>query len=82
MEFIERKEYLDWLIRWKDRQIIKVVSGVRRSGKSTMFEIFCDYLLQNGVDAAQIIAVNFEDVEYEHLTHYRTLYDYILNSPQ
>ena len=77
VELIERKEYLDWLIRWKDRQIIKVVSGVRRSGKSTMFEIFCDYLLQNGVDATQIIAVNFEDVEYEHLTHYRALYDYI-----
>ena len=54
MELIERKEYLDWLIRWKERQIIKIVSGVRRSGKSTMFEIFCDYFLQNGVDAAQI----------------------------
>ena len=77
MEFIERKEYLDWLIRWKEQQIIKVVSGVRRSGKSTMFEIFCSYLLQNGVDAAQIITINFEDVDYEHLTHYRALYDYI-----
>lgn len=77
MKIIERKEYLDWLIRWKEQQIIKVVSGVRRSGKSTMFEIFRDYLLQNGVDTTQITTINFEDVDYEHLTNYRDLYDYI-----
>lgn len=77
MRIIERKEYLDWLIRWKEQQIIKVVSGVRRSGKSTMFEIFRNYLLQNGVDTAQITAINFEDVDYEHLTNYRALYDHI-----
>jgi hypothetical protein len=77
MRIIERKEYLDWLIRWKERQIIKVVSGVRRCGKSTMFEIYRDHLLRNGVDAAQIISINFEDVDYEHLTHYRALYDHI-----
>ena len=77
MKIIKREEYLNWLIRWKERQIIKVVSGVRRSGKSTMFEIYRNYLLQNGVDARQIIAINFEDVEYEHLTNYRALYDNI-----
>jgi len=77
MKIIERKEYLDWLIRWKEQQIIKVVSGVRRCGKSTMFEIYSDYLIQSGVDAAQIISINFEDADYEHLTNYRTLYDYI-----
>jgi len=80
MKIIERKEYLDWLIRWKEQQIIKVVSGVRRCGKSTMFEIYRDYLIQNGVDAAQIIAINFEDVDYEHLTNYRALYDHIKGS--
>ena len=74
---IERKDYLDWLIRWKDQQIIKVVSGVRRSGKSTLFEIYRDYLLQSGIAADQIIAVNFEDVDYEHLANYRALYDYV-----
>ncbi|MDR0490656.1 MAG: ATP-binding protein [Oscillospiraceae bacterium] len=77
MKIIERKGYLDWLIRWKEQQIVKVVSGVRRSGKSTMFEIFHDYLLQNGVDADQIITINFEDVDYEHLTNYRALYEHI-----
>ncbi|MDR1979667.1 MAG: ATP-binding protein [Synergistaceae bacterium] len=74
---IERTNYLDWLIRWKERQIIKVVSGVRRCGKSTMFDIFRDYLLENGVEPSQIILLNFEDVEYEWLTNYRLLYDYI-----
>jgi predicted AAA+ superfamily ATPase len=77
VKIIERKEYLDWLIRWREQQIIKVVSGVRRCGKSTMFEIYRDHLLQSGVEADQIIALNFEEVDYEHLTTYRTLYDYI-----
>lgn len=57
--------------------IIKVVSGVRRSGKSTLLEIFRDYLLKNDVDAQQIISLNFEDIEYESLSDYRLLYDHI-----
>jgi len=77
MRIIERKVYLDWLIRWRGQQIIKVVSGVRRCGKSTMFEIYRDYLMRNGVDAAQIIAIDFEDADNEHLTTYRSLYDYV-----
>ena len=44
---IDREEYLDFLIKSKDKQIIKVVSGVRRCGKSTLFEIYKDYLLKN-----------------------------------
>lgn len=77
MKRIERAEYLDFLIRSKDRQIIKVVSGVRRCGKSTMFEIYREYLLNNGVGEDQIISINFEDVEYEYLNSYRELHDYI-----
>lgn len=46
MRRLERTDYLNWLIRWKDNQIIKVVSGVRRCGKSTLFEIYQDYLLE------------------------------------
>ena len=52
---IDRKEYLDFLVKSKDRQIIKVVSGVRRCGKSTLFEIYKDFLLENGVEKNQII---------------------------
>lgn len=77
MECIERKEYLDWLLSWRERQIIKVVSGVRRCGKSTLFAIYRDWLLQNGVEPQQIITINFEEIEYEHLTSYRALYDHI-----
>lgn len=77
MKRIERREYLDWLIRHRDKQIIKVVSGVRRCGKSTMFDIYRDYLLEQGVDKSQIIMMNFEDVDYEHLSNYRLLYDHI-----
>lgn len=74
---IQRKQYLDFLIRHKDEQIIKVVTGVRRCGKSTLFELYRDYLLTNGVDSAQIIMINFEDVEYEDLLDYRALYNHI-----
>ncbi len=77
MQRIKRSDYLDWLVRHKDKQIIKVVSGVRRCGKSTLFAIYRDYLLENGVDDRQIIMLNFEDVEYEELSNYRLLYDYI-----
>lgn len=77
MLMINRSEYLDFLIRSKDRQIIKVVSGLRRSGKSTLFEIYRNWLLSNGVMPEQIVSVNFEEIDYEHLADYRLLYDYI-----
>ncbi len=74
---IDRKEYLDFLVKSKDRQIIKVVSGVRRCGKSTLFEIYKDFLIENGVAKNQIISINFEDMDYEELTDYKKLYEYI-----
>ena len=74
---IDRKEYLDFLVKSKDRHIIKVVSGVRRCGKSTLFEIYKDFLLENGVEKNQIISINFEDMDYEELTDYKKLYEYI-----
>ena len=77
MERIERKEYLDWMLRWREQQIIKVVSGVRRCGKSTLFAIYRDWLLSHGVEWRQIISINFEDIDYEDLTDYRKLYDHI-----
>ena len=77
MHRIERKEYLDWLNRWKDQQIVKVVSGVRRCGKSTLFEIFRDHLISEGVNENQIIALNLEEIENEPLLSYRALHDHI-----
>lgn len=74
---IERKEYLEWLKSWKEQQIIKVVSGVRRCGKSTLFEIYRKWLVENGTEKSQIISINFEDIEYEQLSDYHMLYSYI-----
>ncbi len=76
-EHIERTEYLEWLKRWKEQQIIKVVSGVRRCGKSTLFEIYKDWLKNSGVESEQIISINFEDIDFEQLTEYHSLYNYI-----
>lgn len=77
MERINRQEYLDFLIRFRDKKLIKVISGIRRCGKSTLFEIYRDYLQDYGVKEEQIISINFEELDYEHLNHYRRLYDYI-----
>jgi predicted AAA+ superfamily ATPase len=74
---VQRKEYLDKLIEWREKQIIKVITGVRRCGKSTLFSLYIDYLKASGVSDEQIISVNLEDVEYENLLNYKSLYDYI-----
>lgn len=74
MSFFSRSNYLEWLIRQKDRQIIKVVSGVRRCGKSTLFALFQEYLLANGVSPAQIINISLESPEYDSLTDYKALF--------
>ncbi|MBO5523476.1 MAG: ATP-binding protein [Roseburia sp.] len=76
---INRKEYLDFLLQFREKELIKVVSGIRRCGKSTLFEIYKDYLMEHGVEEEQIIAINFEELDYEHLNNYRALYDYIKN---
>lgn len=77
MKLIPRPEYMDFLVRNQQRQIIKVVSGVRRCGKSTLFSLFKDYLLQQGVQESQIQTINFEDIAYEPLQEYHALYKHI-----
>lgn len=74
---IPRNDYLNFLLTWKDKQIIKVVSGIRRCGKSTLFELYQDRLLKEGVLPNQIISVNFEDMDNERLCEYRALYNYV-----
>lgn len=74
---IERTVYLEWLKNWKEKQIVKVVSGVRRCGKSTLFDIYKDWLIESGTEKNQIIHINFEDIEFEHLFDYHELYSYI-----
>lgn len=73
MKYIPRNDYLQFLISHKDKKVVKVVSGIRRSGKSTLFEIYKDYLLKNGVDREQIFSINLEDISYQDKT-YKELY--------
>ena len=74
---IARDEYLNVLKRFKDKQLIKVVTGIRRCGKSTLLEMFQEYLKENGVEESQIISINLEDLEYNFVVDYMTLYKYI-----
>lgn len=77
MDRIERKEYLNKLIALKDKQLIKVIAGVRRCGKSTIMEIFQDYLRSVGTPDNQILAVNLEDYDFYELRNPQKLYHYI-----
>ncbi len=77
MAKINRDEYLQWIVDEKDKKIIKIISGVRRSGKSTLLELYQKYLLENDVDKKQIISINFEDIDFEELTNYKKLHTYI-----
>lgn len=74
---VKRKEYLNKLIEWKDEQVIKVVTGIRRCGKSTLLMQYQDYLRENGAADEQIISLNFEELENEDLLDYKALYSYI-----
>ena len=73
---IERKEYLESLKTWKDKDLIKVVTGIRRCGKSTLFDLFIEYLKSNNIEENQIIKINLEDPEY-NFSDYRDLYNYV-----
>lgn len=72
-----RNQYLEKLHKTKGSHIIKVVTGVRRCGKSTLLAQFQEELLQSGVDSKQIISVNFEDLAFQALLNYQALYDYL-----
>ena len=74
---LERTEYLQKLIAFRDIHIIKIITGIRRCGKSTLMEIFQDYLKANHVEKAQILAVNFEDFDYRELRDAEKLHAYV-----
>ncbi len=74
---IQRTEYLEQLRSWKDEEVIKVVTGLRRCGKSTLLKQYKDLLLEMGVEDSQIIYLNFEELENEELTDYKILYQFL-----
>jgi len=74
---IQRAEYLGRLAKWREKQPVKIISGVRGSGKSTLLAMYIDWLKQTGVDDKQIIFINMENPESEALLHYQGLYSFI-----
>ncbi|MGN0607616.1 MAG: ATP-binding protein [Oscillospiraceae bacterium] len=74
---VERTEYLELIKAWREEKVIKVITGIRRCGKSTLLEQYRDYLLGTGVSGEQIIFINFEDLDFEDLLDYKKLYSYL-----
>ena len=76
-KLIQRKEYLSQLSAWREEEMIKVITGVRRCGKSTLFELFINQLKKEGIADEQIILLNLEDEDNAYLTNYRKLHAYV-----
>jgi predicted AAA+ superfamily ATPase len=76
-QLIQRPLYMEFLTTWKNEDVIKVVSGVRRCGKSTLFEMFRNQLATEGIKAEQIININFDEFDYLYLCDPVVLYSYI-----
>lgn len=74
---IERPNYLQELISFKEKDLIKIVTGIRRCGKSTLFDLYIEYLLANGVNKNQIIRMNLEEYEFNDIVDYNDLYNYV-----
>ena len=76
-KLIERKAYLDQLAMWREKEMIKVITGVRRCGKSTLFDLYIEKLKDSGVADEQIVFVNLEDEDYAELLDYKKLHEYV-----
>lgn len=74
---IERKEYMALLDKWRDKKVIKVVTGIRRCGKSSLLRMFREKLLAEGVSESQVLELNFEDLDNEQYLDYKVLYAYV-----
>lgn len=82
MKLIRRNDYVQWLNKYRDKQVIKVVTGLRRVGKSKIFELYIDELKASGVSAEQIVLINFEEMENSALKEKTALYQYIISKTQ
>ena len=76
-ELINRPEYLQQLIENKDVDLVKIVTGIRRCGKSSLLDLFHQYLTENSVPDSNIIHMNLESLRYRNLTDYLAFYDYV-----
>ena len=76
-ELINRPDYLNQLIQNKDVDLVKIVTGIRRCGKSSLLDLFHKYLLDNGIPASNIIHMNMESLRFRELTNYLAFYDFV-----
>ena len=74
---IERKEYMDILDKWREKKVIKVVTGIRRCGKSSLLRMFREKLLADGVSGEQVQDLNFESLDNEPFLDYKVLYSHV-----
>ena len=79
---IKRPLYLNELIENKDVDFIKIITGIRRCGKSSLMELFCQYLLETGIDKSRIIHMNLESLKYNELSDYLSFYNYVSDKIQ
>lgn len=77
MTYLNRQENLDWLWQWKDQPLLKVVTGVRRCGKTALFSMFQDALLEQGTEKKQIISMDLESPDFDNLTDFQALNQYL-----
>ncbi|MEG1008973.1 MAG: ATP-binding protein [Clostridia bacterium] len=78
MSLIQRNEYVNWLLSYKDKKIIKVLTGLRRAGKSTIFNLYIEELKKMGINDKQIVTINFEELENVTLQEKMALYNFII----
>ena len=76
-ERINRPDYIKRLVEFRDKDVVKIVTGIRRCGKSTLLELFIDYLLDDGVPQENIIHMNMESLRFREYTDYLSFYDYV-----
>ena len=74
---IKRSWYIDRLASWRDKDVIKVVTGIRRCGKTTLFELFRQKLVNEGISEENIIAINFEDPDFSSFPDWRSVWNYL-----
>ena len=79
---IQRPEYLKELKNFKDKELIKVITGIRRCRKSTLLEMYRKMLVEDGISSDRIININLEDLQYNFIENYMDLYNYINNNLQ
>lgn len=78
IKLIKREEYLNKIISYKDKKIIKVITGIRRCGKSTLLKEYKEYLISTGIPEKNIIFINFDDNSYSNILNPDTLHSYVL----